>query len=115
MARGLELSRKGISVITFTQNSDGPGVMLRLWELNGEAGTVTVTLPPGTSLKTAQPVNLRATTDGIALPIRNNTFTFKIRAYAPASFILRPGLPAPGTRRIGLKNSIKANPGNNQN
>jgi hypothetical protein len=115
MARGLELSRKGISVITFTQNSDGPGVMLRLWELNGEAGTVTVTLPPGTSLTTAQPVNLRATTDGIALPIRNNTFTFKIRAYAPASFILRPGLPAPGTRRIGLKNSIKANPGNNQN
>jgi len=104
MAKGLELSRKGISVITFTPNSDGPGDMLRLWELNGISGAVTVTVPPGTSRITAQPVNLRGTADGMPLPIRNNKFTFKIRAYAPAGFLLLPESPTPLTRLSGSEN-----------
>ena len=45
MAKGIELSRKGIAETAFGPNPDGEGTLLRLWELAGASGSLTVRLP----------------------------------------------------------------------
>ena len=44
---GVEVSRKGVMVTAFGDNPDGKGTLLRLWELAGQSGPVTVKLPDG--------------------------------------------------------------------
>lgn len=88
---GLALSRDGVRLTAFRE--DDGGTLLRVWEQVGEAGDLTVTLPPEARFTSAQPVNLRYEKMGGALDIKDGKFTFPIRAYAPASFILTPALP----------------------
>jgi len=85
---GIELSRPGLLVTAFGKNPDGNGIVLRLWEQTGKGGTCTVTLPKGTTAKTAQPCNLRGEPTGKPLPIKNHSFNINLKPYAPFSIIL---------------------------
>ncbi|HLZ88928.1 MAG TPA: hypothetical protein VKQ52_16850 [Puia sp.] len=62
--------------------------LLRLWEQGGISGNVTVTLPNGSTHGKATPVNLRGEITGPPIRIEKGKFTFLLRAYAPASFVL---------------------------
>lgn len=86
--RGLELSRKGISVSAYGSNPDGSGTVLRLWEQAGKSGTVSVRLPEGSSTSQAQPVDLRGRPVGKPIPVRNNSFKVEVGAFAPVSLVL---------------------------
>ena len=86
---GLSLSRKGVEVTAFGDDSDGnKGTLLRLWEQAGVAGELTVTLPKDAGFTKASPVNLRGEKIGEPLKIDNGKFTFPLGAFAPVSFIL---------------------------
>lgn len=87
--RGLELSRKGVQVTAFGDNPDGAGAILRLWELAGKSGPCRVSLPAGCDVRIVQPANLRGEPDGKPIPIKNGAFTVNLKAFAPASFILK--------------------------
>ncbi len=89
--RGLELSRAGVAVTAFGPNPEGSGTLLRLWELAGQSGRVTVKLPPGMKADAAQPVDLRGRPDSAPIPIQAEAFEVALHGYAPASFALRPG------------------------
>jgi hypothetical protein len=89
--RGLELSRKGISVTAYGSNPDGSGTVLRLWEQAGKSGTVSVRLPEGSSTRLAQPVDLRGRPVGKPIPVRNNSFKVEVGAFAPVSLVLNAG------------------------
>jgi hypothetical protein len=86
---GLELSRKGIAVTAFGPNPDGRGLLLRLWEQAGRAGTCVVSLPAKLAIRTVQPVDLRGRPKGPPLPVRDSRFEVPVGAFAPASFELR--------------------------
>ena len=87
---GLAVSRHGVVVTAFGDNPDGDGTLLRVWEMAGVSGELTVTLP-GT-FTSATPVNLRGETAGEPLgdplPVRDRQVMFSLPAYAPASFLL---------------------------
>jgi hypothetical protein len=85
----LELSRDGIALIAFGPNPDGAGTLLRLWELAGQSGRVTVKLPPGMTAVSAQPVDLRGRSVGKPVPTRGGAFRTSLNAFAPASFVLQ--------------------------
>ena len=89
VATGLALSRKGVTVTAFGPNPDGDGTLLRVWELAGGSGDLTVTLPAGTSFTSATPVTLRGETTGALLPLGDGRLVFPLHAYAPASFVLK--------------------------
>jgi hypothetical protein len=63
-------------------------LLLRVWEQAGNPGLLTVTLPADFAATRAMPVNLRGEPAGDAVRIRNHAFTFKLAAFAPASFRL---------------------------
>jgi hypothetical protein len=86
--RGLELSRKGISVTAYGSNPDGSGNVLRLWELAGNSGTVSVRLPEGSNARQVQPVDLRGRPIGKPIPVKDGSFKIKIGAFAPVSLVL---------------------------
>lgn len=86
---GLTVSRKGVVVTAFGQNPDGEGTLLRVWEMAGVSGDLTVKLPAEGSFTTAQPVNLRGEKTGQPFPIAPGKLTFTLPAYAPASFVLK--------------------------
>jgi hypothetical protein len=87
---GITLSRKGIIITAFGENRDGEGTILRLWEKTGKSGNCTVVLPNRSNFKRAFACNLRGKiTDNIGVPISNDTFQFRIKAYQPVSFILK--------------------------
>ncbi|MCL4179764.1 MAG: hypothetical protein KJ072_18710 [Verrucomicrobia bacterium] len=97
---GLTVSRKGALVTAFGANPDGPGTLLRVWEMSGTGGELTVTLPAGVKFTTALPVNLRGEQVGEPLTVVNGRLAFSLPAYAPASFLLRPPLtPMPRAAR----------------
>lgn len=85
---GVQLSRPGVALTALGANPDGPGLVLRLWELAGLAGPCRVHLPAGLDVKSVQPVNLRGEANGPAIPIRRGPFTAVLDRFAPASFIL---------------------------
>ena len=85
---GLSLSRKGVQVTAFGANPDGPGTVLRVWELSGTIGRLSVTLPAGTMFSKATPVDLRGEKRGEPLTIEGDRFEFDLGAYAPVSFVL---------------------------
>lgn len=85
---GLELSRKGIGVTAFGKNPDGNGTILRLWEQAGVSGACTVTLPKGIRCSSVQPVDLRGRKTGKPIAVKNGTFSFELKGFSPASFVL---------------------------
>lgn len=87
-AEGLALSRGGVQVTAFGPNPDGAGVVLRLWELAGQAGTCSVRLPNGLDAKQAQPVDLRGRPSGDAIPIRDGGLDIELKPFAPVSLRL---------------------------
>lgn len=88
-ATGVTLSRRGVLLTAFGDNTDGDGDILRVWEQAGTSGELTVTLPAGAKYATAAPVNLRGESEGPPLPIQDGKLTFNLGAYAPASFVLK--------------------------
>lgn len=86
--RGVEVARDGVLVTAFTDNPDGTGVLLRLWESVGRNGKTKVRLPDGFVADTIQPVDLRGTPLGAEEPLRGESFIATLRAFAPASYIL---------------------------
>lgn len=84
---GLAVSRPGVAVTACGPNPDGPGVVLRLWELAGQKGPCQVQLPSGMEVAEVQPVNLRGQPAGKAIPVTGGTFRFDLAAFAPASFV----------------------------
>ncbi len=86
---GLEVARPGVMLTAFGPNPDGPGTQLRLWESAGQSGPCEVRVPAGLKAKTAAPVDLRGQPLGTAVEIKDGSFTVPLRAFAPASYILR--------------------------
>lgn len=89
-AAGLELSRKGVVVTAWGPNPDGEGTLLRLWEMAGQGGAATVQFTAFPNLTHAQPVNLRGESIGPPRAIQDGRLALEMKAYAPASFLLRP-------------------------
>lgn len=88
--QGITLSKKGVIVTAFGENREGDGKILRLWEQTGETGSCTITLSKGNTFKRAFACNLRGDiSDGLGIPISNNTFQTTIKANQPVSFILK--------------------------
>lgn len=79
---------RNVLVTAFGPNPDGPGTLLRLWEMAGQAGDCPVSLPSGLNVTQAQPVDLRGRPLGAALTVTNGSFTVPLKAYAPASYLL---------------------------
>lgn len=87
---GVSVSRPGVLVTAFGADPDGnAGTLLRVWEQAGVSGKLTVTLPKGMKVSSAQPVNLRGETNGEAIPVKSGKFQIELGKYAPASFVLR--------------------------
>lgn len=85
---GLTLSRKGVNVVSYVDNPDGGGDLLRLWEYEGKPGELTVVFPKGNTFAKATPVNLRGEKTGDPIPVKSGVLKFHLNAYAPVSFIL---------------------------
>jgi hypothetical protein len=86
---GLRLSRPGVLVTAFgIDPDDNPGTLLRVWDQSGVSGQLTVELPPDFPAVKAQPVNLRGEKTGLPIPVVSGKFTFDLKAFAPASFII---------------------------
>ncbi len=85
---GVSVSRKGVIVTEMKQKSKGGVTFLRLWELAGESGKVTVQLPSGSLAHIARPVNLRGDSLGPPIAIQAGSFEFSLSGFAPASFEL---------------------------
>jgi alpha-mannosidase len=79
---GIRVSRPGVLVTAFTPT------LLRVWEQSGVVGDLTVTLPEGLKASAVRPVNLRGETEGEQIAVAGNAFTFPLKAFAPASFLL---------------------------
>jgi len=86
--RGVEVSTPGTLVTAFGPNPDGDGTVLRLWELAGRSGRCAVRLPEGSRAAAVRPVDLRGAAAGPAIPVKDGTFVFEARAFAPASFLI---------------------------
>ena len=89
-ASGVTVSRPGVVVTAFGADPDGnDGTLLRIWELAGISGKLTITLPEGMQVSSAQPVNLRGEKAGEAYPVKSGKLELDLPKYAPASFILK--------------------------
>jgi hypothetical protein len=84
---GLELSRCGVLVTSFGADPYSNKTLLRVWEVAGDSGDLTVTLPAGLKATRANPVNLRGESEGEPVKIKNNSFTIQLHAFAPGSFV----------------------------
>jgi alpha-mannosidase len=88
MKRGLKLSRRGVLVPLFGPDPYSDRTLLRVWELAGQSGSLTVSLPTDLHATKAVPVNLRGEPAGDPVEIQNSAFSFDLGAFAPASFRL---------------------------
>ncbi|MDD4191394.1 MAG: hypothetical protein PHI28_08685 [Mangrovibacterium sp.] len=86
--QGISLSRKGIAVTAFGPNPDGEGTVLRVWEQAGNSGLCTIRLPEGIKADHVQPVDLRGSVKGKSIKVMHGEFSFDLKAYTPASFLL---------------------------
>jgi alpha-mannosidase len=85
---GLKLSRRGVLVTNFGPDPYSDKMLLRVWELAGNSGALTITLPADFSATWAMPVNLRGEPAGKAVKIAGGRLALKLGAFAPASFRL---------------------------
>lgn len=86
---GVTLSRKGIAVTTFSENPDGEGKILRLWENSGKTSECEVTLPKGFNVNQVELVDLRGTSLGKKIAVKNSRFSIDIKAYGPATILIK--------------------------
>ncbi len=76
-------------VTAFGIDPDGnPGTLLRVWDQSGVSGQLAVELPPDFFAAKAQPVDLRGENIGTPIPVVSGKFSFDLKAFAPASFII---------------------------
>jgi len=88
--KGIEVSRKGVVVTAFGEDPDDhKGTLLRVWEMAGTSGPLTVALPAGTKATKALPVDLRGEKLGAPLDIHDGKIAFTLGKYGPASFLLQ--------------------------
>ncbi len=87
-APGLELSRRGVQITAFGPNPDGPGTILRLWELAGQSGPCRVRWPGVSDTASAQLVDLRGRDLGPAIGAADGVWTVPLRAFAPTTLVL---------------------------
>jgi alpha-mannosidase len=85
---GLALSRGGVQVTAFGPNPDGPGLILRLWELSGQGGPCVVRLPEGIGPGSVQPVDLRGRPLGRPIAVRNGRFRVALHPFGPVSLAI---------------------------
>jgi hypothetical protein len=85
---GLSLSRPGVLVTHFGPDPYSDRTLLRVWEQAGDSGSLTVKLPAELRATRAWPVNLRGERAGAAMKITSHSLTFRLAAFAPASFRL---------------------------
>ena len=85
---GISVSRPGVFVTALRQESKSKTTFLRLWELAGESGKVTVRLPSGFAARIARPVDLRSNSLGQAIAVQGGLFELELNSFAPASFEL---------------------------
>ena len=85
---GISVSRPGVVVTALKQESKGKVTLLRVWELAGESGSVTVRLPSGFPARIARPVDLRGDSAGQPIAVQAGSFEFELNRFAPASFEL---------------------------
>jgi alpha-mannosidase len=86
---GISVSKTGVLITAFGEDPDGnKGTLLRVWEQAGNSGMISIVLPAGRKFRKATPVNLRGEVNGKSINIVNRIFSFTIKAYGPASFIL---------------------------
>jgi hypothetical protein len=88
MQSGVRVSRPGVVVTALKQNSKGKVTLLRLWEVAGESGKVTVQLPSGSLAHIAKPVGLRGDSLGPSIAVQAGAFELLLNRFAPASFEL---------------------------
>jgi hypothetical protein len=86
-AEGIKLSVDGSIVTAFYKTEKG--IILRIWEQSGKGGAVKVSLPAKSSVSEAVAVDLRNEPTGKVFKVKNNSFSFDIGAWAPATFILK--------------------------
>lgn len=86
---GLAVSRPGVVVTAFGANPDGPGTLLRVWEMAGQPGELAITLPAGSKFTHATPVDLRGETLAAPTKISDGRIVLNLGSYAPASFLIR--------------------------
>ena len=79
----------GVALVGFYRYANDKATLLRVWELAGTSGQVTMTLPRGMNVTTVQPVDLRGRPTGQPMSMDGDAFTFDLRAFAPASFRLQ--------------------------
>jgi alpha-mannosidase len=87
---GISVSPKGVLVTAFGTNPDGPGTVLRLWELAGQHGPCTLRLPSALVARGMQPVNLRGEATGDAAAPAAHEQTLTLKPYAPISLLIAP-------------------------
>jgi hypothetical protein len=85
---GLSLSRHGVLVTHFGPDPYSDRTLLRVWEQSGQSDSLTVKLPGDFRATRALPVNLRGEPAGGAIKITGHSFSFRLAAFAPASFRL---------------------------
>lgn len=85
---GISVSRPGVVITELRQNAKGGATSLRVWELAGESGKVTLQLPSGLPARLARPVDLRGDSTGPPIAIQGGSFEFTLNGFAPASFEL---------------------------
>ncbi|MBL9138948.1 MAG: hypothetical protein JNK85_23975 [Verrucomicrobiales bacterium] len=86
---GLTVSRPGVVVTAFGSNPDGPGTLLRVWEMAGQSGELAITLPVVSNFTQATPVNLRGETLAAPSKISDGRIVVNLGPYAPASFLIQ--------------------------
>ena len=89
-ARGLEVSNRGTLVTAFGANPDGPGTLLRVWELAGRTAVCDVRLPEGHRLTRVQPVDLRGRPQSEPRSLQDGAVRLPLRGFAPGSVVLEP-------------------------
>jgi hypothetical protein len=85
---GLRLSRKGVLATFFGPDPYSSKLLLRVWELAGHSGPLTIQLPADLHAVRAIPVNLRGEPQGSSLKIKRGTFKIPLPAFSPASYVL---------------------------
>jgi len=83
---GLTVSRPGVLVTAFGQNPDGAGTLLRVWDQTGEAGKLVVT---SRRLHHCDAGQFARRKNGEPVNVRRGKIVLDLKAYAPASFILK--------------------------
>lgn len=86
---GLTLSRKGLMITALAANQNGDGLLLRIWELAGISGSLTITLPPKIKYLTAENINFRGENRALDTPFSGSNFSFDAAAFGPASYIVK--------------------------